>query len=110
MAAGVARECELDEVLSLDMGGTTAKICLIRDGVPESSRSFETARVYRDQKGSGLPLRVPVIELVEIARSRVFHHQDHHRFVAGCRHRKRRWFDGPRTSRVGAGGLCRIGF
>ena len=66
MAAGVARECELDEVLSLDMGGTTAKICLIRDGVPESSRSFETARVYRDQKGSGLPLRVPVIELVEI--------------------------------------------
>ena len=66
MAAGVARECELEEVLSLDMGGTTAKICLIRDGVPESSRSFETARVYRDQKGSGLPLRVPVIELVEI--------------------------------------------
>ena len=66
MAAGVAHECELDEVLSLDMGGTTAKICLIRDGVPESSRSFETARVYRDQKGSGLPLRVPVIELVEI--------------------------------------------
>ena len=39
---------------------------MIRDGVPESSRSFETARVYRDQKGSGLPLRVPVIELVEI--------------------------------------------
>ena len=66
MAAGVARECELNEVLSLDMGGTTAKICLIRDGVPESSRSFETARVYRDQKGSGLPLRVPLTEVTHI--------------------------------------------
>ena len=50
MAAGVARECELDEVLSLDMGGTTDKICLIPDGVPESSRSFETARVYRSKR------------------------------------------------------------
>ena len=66
MASGVARQCDVEDALSLDMGGTTAKICMIRNGIPETSRSFETARVYRDQKGSGLPLRVPVIELVEI--------------------------------------------
>jgi len=53
-------------VLSFDMGGTTAKICLIDDGQPQQSRTFEVARQYRFQKGSGLPLRIPVIEMVEI--------------------------------------------
>ena len=48
------------------MGGTTAKICLIRRGQPQSSRTFEVDRVYRFTKGSGLPLRIPVIEMVEI--------------------------------------------
>src|SRR3546814_18770346 len=48
------------------MGGTTAKICLIDQGRPQSSRTFEVARVYRFMKGSGLPLRIPVIEMVEI--------------------------------------------
>ena len=48
------------------MGGTTAKICLIDDGEPQASRSFEVAREYRFLKGSGLPLRIPVIEMVEI--------------------------------------------
>ena len=48
------------------MGGTTAKICLIDDGEPQHSRSFEVARQYRFLKGSGLPLRIPVIEMVEI--------------------------------------------
>src|SRR3546814_4794874 len=48
------------------MGGTTAKICLIDQGRPQSSRTFEVARVYRFMKGSGLPLRIPVIEVVEI--------------------------------------------
>lgn len=62
----VARECGLDEALSFDMGGTTAKICLIQDGTPERSRSLEVARIYRDLKGSGLPIRIPVIEMVEI--------------------------------------------
>ena len=66
LAGHIARECGIDEALSLDMGGTTAKICLIRDGVPDRSRSFEVARRYRDLKGSGLPVRIPVIEMVEI--------------------------------------------
>ena len=66
LAAHVARECGLAEALSLDMGGTTAKICLIENGAPERSRTFEVARRYRDLKGSGLPVRVPVIEMVEI--------------------------------------------
>jgi N-methylhydantoinase A len=53
-------------VLSFDMGGTTAKICLIDNGEPQHSRTFEVARQYRFLKGSGLPLRIPVIEMVEI--------------------------------------------
>ena len=66
LAAKLARECGLDRVLSFDMGGTTAKICLIDDGEPAHSRTFEVARQYRFLKGSGLPLRIPVIEMVEI--------------------------------------------
>ena len=66
LAAHIARQCRLDRVLSFDMGGTTAKICLIDDGEPQGSRSFEVAREYRFLKGSGLPLRIPVIEMVEI--------------------------------------------
>ncbi len=65
-AAHIARQCSLDKVLSYDMGGTTAKICLIDDLQPQTSRAFEVARVYRFKKGSGLPLRIPVIEMVEI--------------------------------------------
>jgi N-methylhydantoinase A len=66
LAAALARQCDLDRVLSFDMGGTTAKICLIDDGEPQHSRTFEVARQYRFLKGSGLPLRIPVIEMVEI--------------------------------------------
>ncbi|TWT15569.1 hydantoinase/oxoprolinase family protein [Reyranella sp. CPCC 100927] len=66
LAANLARQCGLDKVLSFDMGGTTAKICLIDDGEPQYSRTFEVARQYRFLKGSGLPLRIPVIEMVEI--------------------------------------------
>jgi N-methylhydantoinase A len=65
-SAHVARQCGLDRVLSFDMGGTTAKICLIDQYEPQTSRSFEVARVGRFRKGSGLPLRIPVIEMVEI--------------------------------------------
>jgi N-methylhydantoinase A len=65
-SAHIARECGLDSVLSFDMGGTTAKICLIDDYKPQTARSFEVARVGRFRKGSGLPLRIPVIEMVEI--------------------------------------------
>jgi N-methylhydantoinase A len=65
-AAHISRECGLDHVLSFDMGGTTAKICLIDDYKPQTARAFEVARVGRFRKGSGLPLRIPVIEMVEI--------------------------------------------
>jgi len=66
LAAALARQCGLDKVLSFDMGGTTAKICLIDGFQPQTSRAFEVARIYRFKKGSGLPLRIPVIEMVEI--------------------------------------------
>ncbi len=66
LAQQVARELKLDRLLSFDMGGTTAKLCLIDDFEPLTSRSFEVDRVYRFKKGSGLPVRVPVIEMVEI--------------------------------------------
>ena len=65
-AADIARQCGLERVLSFDMGGTTAKVCLIDDFRPQASRTFEVARVGRFRKGSGLPLRIPVIEMVEI--------------------------------------------
>lgn len=66
LASRIAKECGLDEVLSFDMGGTTAKICLIDDAEPLTSRTFEVGRVYRFLKGSGLPIRIPAIEMVEI--------------------------------------------
>ena len=66
LASRIARECGLDQVLSYDMGGTTAKICLIDEGEPLLSRRFEVGRAYRFMKGSGLPLKIPVIEMVEI--------------------------------------------
>ncbi|MCP5149527.1 MAG: hydantoinase/oxoprolinase family protein [Ectothiorhodospiraceae bacterium] len=66
LASHIAEACGLDEVLSYDMGGTTAKICLIDDGRPQTSRTFEVDRQYRFTKGSGLPVRIPVIEMVEI--------------------------------------------
>jgi len=65
-AAHIARQCGLERVLSFDMGGTTAKICLIDAGKPRTARAFEVARIGRFRKGSGLPLRIPVIEMVEI--------------------------------------------
>jgi N-methylhydantoinase A len=65
-SATIARQCDLANVVSFDMGGTTAKICLIDNGKPQTARAFEIARVGRFRKGSGLPLRIPVIEMVEI--------------------------------------------
>jgi N-methylhydantoinase A len=65
-ASRIAKQHGLDHVLSFDMGGTTAKICLIDEARPQASRVFEVARIYRFKKGSGLPLRIPVIEMVEI--------------------------------------------
>jgi N-methylhydantoinase A len=54
------------DMLCFDMGGTTAKACLIDDAKPLRTTEFEVARVYRFKKGSGLPLRIPVIEMIEI--------------------------------------------
>jgi N-methylhydantoinase A len=54
------------DVLAFDMGGTTAKACLIENGVPLVAREVEAARVCRFTKGSGFPLRVPVVDLIEI--------------------------------------------
>jgi len=65
-ASCIARQNGLDEVVSFDMGGTTAKICLIDNAQPQTARTFEVARIYRFLKGSGLPIRIPVIEMVEI--------------------------------------------
>jgi N-methylhydantoinase A len=65
-AACIARQHGLDHVVSFDMGGTTAKICFIDKARPQTARAFEVARIYRFVKGSGLPLRIPVIEMVEI--------------------------------------------
>ncbi len=66
LAARVAAEMGLDKVISFDMGGTTAKICLISDFAPQTAREFEVDREARFTKGSGIPLRIPVIEMVEI--------------------------------------------
>ena len=65
-AANTAARYGLDKVLSFDMGGTTAKICLIKNQTPKTSRVFEVARTYRFKKGSGMPISIPVIDMVEI--------------------------------------------
>lgn len=65
-AAQIATESASREVLAFDMGGTTAKICLIDDARPERSHNFEVARNQRHVAGSGWPIKIPVIELVEI--------------------------------------------
>jgi N-methylhydantoinase A len=65
-AANIAARYGLNKVLSFDMGGTTAKICLIKDQTPKTARVFEVARTYRFKKGSGMPISIPVIDMVEI--------------------------------------------
>ncbi|WP_244608617.1 hydantoinase/oxoprolinase family protein [Bradyrhizobium algeriense] len=61
-----SRITQTPHLISFDMGGTTAKMCLLEGGRPERSNQFEAARVSRFQKGSGLPLKIPVIDLIEI--------------------------------------------
>ncbi|MFD2737983.1 hydantoinase/oxoprolinase family protein [Sulfitobacter aestuarii] len=65
-AATLAARYGLNKVLSFDMGGTTAKICLIQNQTPKTARVFEVARSYRFKKGSGMPISIPVIDMVEI--------------------------------------------
>jgi N-methylhydantoinase A len=66
LAGRIALERGERRILSFDMGGTTAKICLIDDGEPLKGRAFEVDRQSRFKKGSGFPVRIPVIEMVEI--------------------------------------------
>jgi len=65
-SADIASRYGFNQVMSFDMGGTTAKICLIDNGTPQTTRLFEAAREYRFKRGSGLPIRIPMIEMVEI--------------------------------------------
>jgi N-methylhydantoinase A len=66
LATGIAADLDLTKAISFDMGGTTAKICLIDDFAAQRAREFEVDRQARFRKGSGLPLRIPVIEMVEV--------------------------------------------
>jgi N-methylhydantoinase A len=66
LAGRIALRLGIDRALAFDMGGTTAKICLLEKGQPARARLFEVARAWRDLKGSGLPVRIPAIEMVEI--------------------------------------------
>jgi N-methylhydantoinase A len=66
LAGRTALERGERSILSFDMGGTTAKICLIDNGEPLKARAFEVDRQSRFKKGSGTPVRIPVIEMVEI--------------------------------------------
>ncbi|MFN8593830.1 MAG: hydantoinase/oxoprolinase family protein [Thermomicrobiales bacterium] len=65
IAGLIGKQIGAAHVLAFDMGGTTSKACVIRDGTPLVSRSYEVAHVRRFRKGSGLPLGVPVIDLLE---------------------------------------------
>ena len=66
MAARIAMQSKLNQVLSFDMGGTTAKLCLINNYTPKTARNFEVNRAARFIKGSGMPVRIPVVEMIEI--------------------------------------------
>lgn len=66
LAANIAAELDERKLLSFDMGGTTAKIALIEDFKAKTARNFEIARAARFQKGSGMPVRIPVVEMIEI--------------------------------------------
>ena len=65
-AAYAARQAHVDNIVAFDMGGTTAKACLVTDGEPDVTTEFEVARVHRFKRGSGLPIRLPVVDLIEI--------------------------------------------
>ncbi len=66
LAARVAQSVDAAQVLSFDMGGTTAKLCLIDDFRPQTARTFEIGRAARFIRGSGMPVRIPVLEMIEI--------------------------------------------
>ncbi|MDP9965474.1 N-methylhydantoinase A [Variovorax paradoxus] len=65
-AAFVARQIGEDHMISFDMGGTTAKMCLIEGGKPNLKHEFEAGRIRKFKQGSGLPLKLTVVDLIEI--------------------------------------------
>jgi len=65
-ASWIGRQTGQANVISFDMGGTTAKTCIIQNGDPVRVNEFEVGRIYRFKKGSGLPVKIPVIEMIEI--------------------------------------------
>ena len=66
IASKVAATAQLKDIVAFDMGGTTAKSCLIRGGRPLINKNYEVARIRRYVKGSGLPVGIPVVDLLEI--------------------------------------------
>ncbi len=66
MAARHSASLGAPQVLSFDMGGTTAKGCVVRDHAPLKRYEFEVARVHEFKRGSGLPIKIPVIDMIEI--------------------------------------------
>ncbi|NIJ43003.1 N-methylhydantoinase A [Parvibaculum indicum] len=66
-AAYIARQIGEDHLLSFDMGGTTAKMCVIENAEPHVKYDFEAGRLERFKPGSGLPLKVTVIDMIEIS-------------------------------------------
>ena len=66
MSARIGRAIEVPNLLSFDMGGTTAKGCIIRDGAPAKRYDMEVARVHEFKAGSGLPAKIPVLDMIEI--------------------------------------------
>ena len=65
-AAYYAEVLGLDRLLSFDMGGTTAKACIIEDRAPLVVGNFEVDRIYRFKAGSGLPVLIPSVDMIEI--------------------------------------------
>lgn len=66
VGAFLGRSMGLEDLVAFDMGGTTAKICLIHGGRPELAAEMEAGRVHRFKRGSGLPIKTPVLDLMEI--------------------------------------------
>jgi N-methylhydantoinase A len=65
-AAHMAQTCGYKDVIAFDMGGTTAKVSLVHDGTPARTHTMEVARAHRFKRGSGFPVRVPTVDLIEI--------------------------------------------
>lgn len=62
----IGRLAGANDILCFDMGGTTAKACLVDNGEPTVTTDFEVARLQRFRKGSGIPLKVPAVDMIEI--------------------------------------------